>query len=68
MQDYIVLSGEHLYNVNFTALVQQHRDTNAALTICAAPVALDTPALSGAEGAGLGLLILSGERKGICTV
>lgn len=63
VQDYIVLSGEHLYNVNFTALVAQHRNTNAALTICAAAVALDTPALSGVEGAGLGLLILSGKRK-----
>jgi hypothetical protein len=35
VRDYVVLSGEHLYDVNLAALVAEHRRTGAALTIAA---------------------------------
>lgn len=39
VQDFLVLSGDHLYRMDYRAFVQKHRDSGAAITIAALPCA-----------------------------
>lgn len=37
VKDYLILSGDHLYRMNYEDFVAQHRETNADITIAALP-------------------------------
>ncbi|MBI4525001.1 MAG: glucose-1-phosphate adenylyltransferase [Deltaproteobacteria bacterium] len=38
VDQYLILSGDHLYRMNYADLVQRHRDTNADITLSVIPV------------------------------
>lgn len=56
IEDVVIISGEHLYSMDFSALIAEHRQSNADITLSAIAVSRDTPALYGVDGTGLGLL------------
>ncbi|MGF1513038.1 MAG: glucose-1-phosphate adenylyltransferase [Elainellaceae cyanobacterium] len=39
VDEYIILSGDHLYRMDYRKFVQRHRDTNADITISVVPIA-----------------------------
>eukprot|EP00959_Pyramimonas_sp_CCMP1952_P324474 6791489-Pyramimonas_sp.AAC.1 len=59
--DILVLSGEHLYNMDYSALIRQHRETGADITISTTGVGHTNKALYGVDGAGLGLIQLNDQ-------
>mmetsp|Transcript_31667 Transcript_31667/g.38247 ORF Transcript_31667/g.38247 Transcript_31667/m.38247 type:complete len:518 (-) Transcript_31667:519-2072(-) len=56
LKDWLVLSGEHLYRMDYSLMIEQHRSSNADITISCTPVAADDPSLYGVDGRGLGLV------------
>ncbi|NEQ96789.1 MAG: glucose-1-phosphate adenylyltransferase [Cyanothece sp. SIO2G6] len=38
VDEYVILSGDHLYSMDYSLFVQRHRDTNADITISVVPV------------------------------
>mmetsp|Transcript_2687 Transcript_2687/g.9759 ORF Transcript_2687/g.9759 Transcript_2687/m.9759 type:complete len:498 (+) Transcript_2687:245-1738(+) len=61
--EYLILSGEHLYRMNYQDLIEQHRASGADVTIGAIRVKADNPALLGRDGAGLGIMKLNEAGK-----
>ena len=62
-QEYLVISGEHLYRMNYLELINAHRASGADITIGAIRVKADNPALLGKDGAGLGIMNLNEAGK-----
>jgi glucose-1-phosphate adenylyltransferase len=59
VKDFLVLSGEHLYDMDYADLIRQHRETDADITISCVGVSRTNKALFGVDGTGLGLVTLS---------
>ncbi|NJP09853.1 MAG: glucose-1-phosphate adenylyltransferase [Leptolyngbyaceae cyanobacterium RU_5_1] len=38
VDEYLILSGDHLYRMNYSEFIQRHRDTNADITISVVPM------------------------------
>jgi len=64
-EDYLVLSGEHVYHMDYSPLIRQHRASGADVTVSCAPVGRHTPALAQVDGAGLGLVVIDPNNKDI---
>mmetsp|Transcript_25190 Transcript_25190/g.54829 ORF Transcript_25190/g.54829 Transcript_25190/m.54829 type:complete len:553 (-) Transcript_25190:190-1848(-) len=62
VKDMLVLSGEHLYSMDYSALIRQHRETDADITISTVGVSRTNKALYGVDGTGLGLVQLNDQR------
>lgn len=61
VKDILVLSGEHLYSMDYSALIRQHRETDADITISTVGVGRTNKALYGVDGTGLGLVQLDDQ-------
>lgn len=63
VKDILVLSGEHLYNMDYADLIRQHRETDADITISCVGVSRTNKALFGVDGTGLGLVTLGEDLR-----
>jgi len=43
VEDYLILSGDHLYRMDYRQFVQRHRETQADITLSVVPVAERLP-------------------------
>ena len=52
VEDIVILSGDHLYRMNYMDFVNHHRRTNADITIAVLPLDVDVEILQRAAGVG----------------
>lgn len=63
LQDYLILSGEHLYRMDYSDLIRQHRKSGADITIATVGLGVSNPVLYGVDGTGVGLVEMNEDFR-----